>query len=171
MSIVTKKGDGGTTKLFSGETVSKSDPLLDVVGTIDELIASLGLARSLSAQKELSSEIRSLEIDLMKLAAGLSKRSAEVDVAVSTIEERISDLERETRLPRSFLVPGTTPCASAIELSRTVARRLERIIVAAKEAKICESTAACIYMNRLSDYLFLLARHAEKLAGVPFDPA
>ena len=171
MSIVTKKGDGGKTKLFSGETVSKADPVLNIVGTIDELIACLGLARSLATHKELALEIRFLQIDLMKLASDFSKKTKTMEDHVPKIEKKISELEGEIELPGSFLIPGTTPCSSALELSRTICRRLERDTVASLEAKMFEGGAGHIYMNRLSDYLFLLARQAEKLAGVPFDAA
>lgn len=176
MGIVTKCGDGGRTKLLSGETVSKADPRLNVVGSLDELIATLGLARSF-AKKELAAKIKALQLELMRMSAefsGCSKGRSDLATTgkhVSEIESRISKLGSKIKLPKSFLVPGTTQCASALELARTVARRAEREAIAIREAKGYENEHAFVYLNRLSDYLFLLARDAEIMEGVPFDAA
>ncbi len=176
MGIVTKKGDKGKSSLLSGETVSKADPRLICVGVLDELTAALGLARSHSKDKRLSSEIRELQMDLMRAGAEISAGGkpsrlfepiSETDI--SKIEKKISALEAKIALPKSFVIPGTTPCASALELSRAIARRVEREAVAMKDAKVYESGNLFIWLNRLSDYLFMLARRAEVGEGVKFD--
>jgi len=176
MSIVTKQGDRGMTKLLSGETVSKADCRIELVGTLDELLATLGFARSMSPTQTFASEIRVLQIELMNVGSELSSAGSKgpsktrtVDVA--QIEKKIAAIESEIKLPPSFLLPGTTPCASALEMARTIARRLERQIVAVRDEKGHIADALIIYLNRLSDYLFLLARRAEQLAGVSFDSA
>ncbi len=178
MGIVTKIGDKGTTKLLSGNTVSKSDPRLNVVGTLDEVVAALGLARSHSPDKEFSSKIRTLQLDLMRLSAEFSCCDKDTDLVKATSPDHISKLESDIaslaagmKLPRSFLLPGTTPCSSALELARAVSRRLEREAILLREAKAYDNESAYIYLNRLSDYLFLLARRAEIIAGVPFEGA
>jgi len=176
MGIVTKAGDGGKTKLLSGATVSKADFRLIVVGSLDELVATLGLARSV-AKKELAYEIKTLQLDLMRMSAEFSSSGKGQSQLVTTsknvseIEDKISRLGSEIKLPKSFLVPGTTLCSSALELARTVARRVEREAVAIREAKVYENDHTFVYLNRLSDYLFLLARLAEIVEGVPFDAA
>jgi len=174
MGIVTKKGDGGKTRLLSGESVSKSDPRLFVIGSLDELIATLGLARSF-AKKDVAAEIKSLQLELMRVASEFSSSGkAGPDLAtsqkdVSRIEENIRKLETEIKLPQSFVVPGTTACSSALEIARAVARRVEREAIAVRETGTLENENAFIYLNRLSDYLFLLARRAELLEGAVYE--
>lgn len=174
MSIVTRKGDTGETWLLSGERVSKSDIQLEAVGTLDELVAALGLSRSMAPSEELAKQIRVLQLGLMKIGSllsgwGLKELSNELLIDTTTIEGAISALEANIKLPASFLVPGTTPCSSAIELARTIARRLERQSIAIQEKKGYRNDQLRIYLNRLSDYLFLLARRAEVVAGAAFD--
>ena len=175
MSIVTKKGDRGTTELMSGEIVSKTDPRIELVGTLDELVAALGLARSMSPKQDFSSEIKALQLDLINVGAEFSclgsQEISKTRMNTVQLEEKIATLESEMKLPPSFLIPGTTPCSSALELARTIARRLERLAIAIHEKKGYIGDAIIVYLNRLSDYLFLLARRAEKIAGVSFDSA
>lgn len=178
MGIVTKTGDKGTTRLLSGNTVPKTDPRLNVVGTLDEVVAALGLARSHSPDKEFSSKIKALQLDLMRLSAEFSCCDKDTVLVKTTsqdhvakLESDIAELASQMKLPRSFLVPGATPCSSALELARAVSRRLEREAILLYEAKTYDNGSAFIYLNRLSDYLFLLARKAEMIAGVPFEGA
>jgi cob(I)alamin adenosyltransferase len=176
MGIVTKKGDKGRTALLSGEIVSKADPRVACVGTIDELTAALGLARSHSKDAELSSEIREIQKDLMRAscqisAGGKTEQPSDPisEADISRMEKKISALESGIRLPKSFLIPGTTPCSSALELSRAIARRAERETVAMRDAKVYEGADLLVWLNRLSDCLFMLARRAEVIEGVKFD--
>jgi cob(I)alamin adenosyltransferase len=175
MSITTKHGDRGMTKLLSGETVSKADLRIELVGTLDELVAALGLARSMSPTPTFSSEIRALQLDLINIGAEFSylgsQEISKTRMNTVQLEENIATLESEMKLPPSFLIPGTTPCSSALELARTIARRLERLSIAIHEKKGYIGDAIIVYLNRLSDYLFLLARKAEHIAGVSFDRA
>jgi len=180
MGIVTKKGDRGKTSTLGGEEISKSDLRMDLVGTLDELNTNIGFARSLIKKDGLdflASELRELQLDLLRLGAELSmggKQTFENPISqkdVSAIEDKICRLEEEVVLPRSFVLPGVIPCSSAVEIARSVARRLERLIVEAREKRGFENERACIWINRVSDYLFMIARAAEKYSGADFDKA
>ncbi len=177
MSIVTKTGDKGRTKLLSGEEVSKAEARLEVAGTVDELCAHLGLARSLVEDAGLAGEVRALAVDLFRVGAELASNSPEKQVWIERTEERhvakidslIAALESGIELPRSFIVPGATAASAALDVARTVARRLERRVAALAEGGGYANPQGVIYLNRVSDYLFLLARAVERRAGIPFD--
>lgn len=177
MRIVTKRGDKGRTRLLSGEEVSKADGRLEVAGTVDELCAHLGMARSLIEDAALAGEVRELTVDLFRIGAELASNSPEKQKwleptearHVEWIEKRIEAIEPGLKLPLSFIVPGATAASSALDVARTVARRLERRVAALAEAGGYANPQGVIYLNRVSDYLFLLARVAEKRAGIPFD--
>ena len=177
MSIVTKKGDLGETFLFSGEKISKSDPRVEAYGTADELGAVLGLARSMIEDKSLSDEVRNLQISLSSLCAELATSNPDnskwvIRKSTGDVEKmdlRIAELESEIKLPKSFCVAGACKSSAAIEVARTVARRLERKVVALKTSGEKVNDECLTYLNRISDYRFLLARKAEVLEKVPFD--
>lgn len=178
MSIVTRRGDDGTTRLYSGETVSKSDDRVEVVGVIDELLAVLGMARSLSPDSGFASEIRELQLDIVRICEEMSCAGSAsclvsikpiVSADVTKIENKISALESEIKLPASFLLPGTTPCASTLEYARSIARRLERRVTVVRRDRGYVSINTAHFLNRISDYIFMLARRAELLAGASFD--
>lgn len=169
MGIVTKKGDDGLTNMLSGRRIPKADPRIAVIGTLDELISNLGLARSLSKNKKFSCDILAIQTDLLRFGAELSCENAKMpsgtekttDLHIKKLEREIVKLEACVKLPPSFVMPGETPVSAVLDISRAVARRLEREIVDVfTEAK---DRNKIVYINRLSDYLFLLARHAEVL--------
>lgn len=177
MSIVTKQGDKGKTKLFSGEEVSKASVRIEASGALDELVAHLGLARSLTGIDKLAKEVRELQTDLFRVGAELSatktKQAKWVEPTsekhIQNIEEKIRMLESRIELPSAFLIPGSTTASAAIEVARTVARRLERRIVKLSELGEYDNPHGLVYVNRLSDYLFLLARAVEAAEGVRAD--
>ncbi len=177
MSIVTKKGDRRTTRLLSGEEVSKADVRLEAYGTIDELAAQLGLARTFIKDAALAKEIRHLQVGLFRLAAEFAAIDpdqhdwveATAEEHVIAIEARIRKIEGQIQLPKSFLIPGTCTASAALEVARTVARRLERNAVRLAEEGAYQNPQGLIYINRISDYLFLLARAVEVQSGIPFD--
>lgn len=176
MGIVTKTGDKGATKNLSGRTVSKSDICLCALGTFDELTSALGLARSFCKDENLFSQIRRLQISLVRVAAELSCcGSLPVNIEptgekhIKELEDEISFLESKIKLPSSLILTGGSSSAASLDLARSIARRMEREIVRAKEEKSCYSDRVLVYINRLSDYLFLLARHAEISEGKEFD--
>lgn len=176
MGIVTKRGDGGISKTLSGKTVSKSDICLCALGTFDELSSALGLARSFCKDRNLSSQIRKLQVSLVRLAAEVSccdclppNIEPTGEKHIKDLEKEISSLEAKIKLPSSLILAGGSSLSAALDLARSIARRMEREIVRAKEEKACYSDRILIYINRLSDYLFLLARQAEALEGIEFD--
>jgi cob(I)alamin adenosyltransferase len=177
MSIITKQGDNGKTKLISGEEVSKSCARIEASGALDELVSQLGLARSLTGIDRLAKEVRELQTDLFRLGAELSATKAKQvkwleptsEKHVKHIEDKIQALESHIELPASFLIPGSTTASAAIEVARAVARRLERRVVTLSELGEYDNPHGLVYLNRISDYLFLLARAVEIELGVDAD--
>lgn len=178
MSIVTKVGDKGTTRLFTGATVSKANPRIEAYGTIDELCAVLGLARSLMKTSIIQNIIHAVQHTLFQVGAELATDDATkapfkvepVGVShVAELEAWIAQIEPGIKLPPSFIIPGGTTASAAIDVARTVCRRAERQVVAMKDAGESNNGELMRYMNRLSDLLFLLARLEEQKAGVTYD--
>ena len=163
MSIVTKTGDNGTTGLLGGSRVSKASPRLHTYGTVDELNAILGLVLTEEDLHDPTlSQLRSLQHTLFRLGADLSApaplhtpRMTEEDV--SSLDEWIAVLEQHLPPLQNFIVPGGCRAASLLHHARTVCRRAERWTVALAEEEDINPQAR-VYLNRLSDYLFLAAR-------------
>lgn len=174
MTIVTKTGDKGMTGLFGGQRVSKADVRLHAYGTVDELNAVLGLARASGyCSAKLSARLLRTQNVLFRLGADLATPRENNAARVPRIEEaQIRELESwieelEAHLPplRQFILPGGSHDASALHLARTVCRRAERWTVALREAS-GTSPETVMYLNRLSDYLFLAALQANAEQGV-----
>jgi cob(I)alamin adenosyltransferase len=175
MKIYTKTGDKGDTGLFGGGRVSKDHPRVEAYGDVDELNAALGLARSTGSLPRVDDVLAGAQRDLFAIGALLATPDHEKmreHLAKARIDdERISDLERaidagdaELEPLRAFIVPGGTPKAAALHLARTICRRAERRVVALQhDEKIPQLVV--IYLNRLSDLLFTLARVANHRAG------
>lgn len=177
MSIVTKQGDKGKGRLLSGEEVSKADGRLEALGTLDELSAQLGVARSMIGDKGLSGQIRELQLELFRLGSELAASAPGSSGGakglssdhVARIETRIKAMEDEIALSQGFVLPGSSQPSARLEVARAVARRLERRVVALRDEGLSINPQTLIYLNRLSDYLFLLARAVEKSMGLPID--
>ncbi len=183
MGIVTKRGDCGKTSLLSGEGVSKAEARVEAYGTIDELNSAVGLARSFIQEREgsglkaLSREIQELQLDLFRFAselASLDPSSQEWveptdEGHVERIDSRIAELEKSVKLPPSFIIPGACKESATLDVARTVARRLERRVVGLCASGEYANGAGLKYANRISDYLFLLARAVEKEIGITYD--
>jgi cob(I)alamin adenosyltransferase len=178
MKIYTKTGDDGTTGLFGGDRVRKSDPRLDCYGTLDELNASLGLA-AVVAPDELVKKLRTVQNELFVIGSHLAtpKESPSAaslpvldDAMVTRLEMEID--ASETKLPRlrTFVLPGGTECAARLHVARTICRRAERLLVAFSLDRPVDALILT-YVNRLSDWLFVHARwanHGEGVADVPW---
>lgn len=175
MKIYTRTGDQGTTGLFGGDRVPKTDPRIAAYGTVDEMNASIGLARSfLGGHPEahrLDTALGALQNDLFVLGADLAtpadarartKRITEHHVV--DLERRIDELEDDLPPLKQFILPGGTAAASVLHVARTVCRRAERIVVAAADTGGVSPRTA-VYLNRLSDYLFVLGRWTNYSAG------
>lgn len=168
MSIVTKTGDEGLTSLWSGERVWKDDLRVEAYGTVDELSSALGIARHGCRLSETIAEIERIQRELVRVAAELASRGQAFDRPLTEGDE--ADLTRrvealEGAIPLTgFVLPGMTQGSAALDFARTICRRTERRVVAlARDAEV--SDALRRWLNRLSDYLFMLARSEEAAEG------
>ena len=175
MRIYTRQGDQGQTTLFDGKRVSKDDLRLTTYGTVDELNSWLGLAASICRHERLQTMIDTLQHQLFDLGADLatpldSPNSAlvhRVSAEQATVmEQQIDTATAELAPLKQFILPGGSPLASHLHIARTVCRRAERHLVELMRHEQVGG-AALIYLNRLSDLLFVMARLANKLDGHP----
>jgi cob(I)alamin adenosyltransferase len=174
MRIYTKTGDDGTTGLFGGSRVSKDALRVEAYGTIDELNSILGLARAEGLGGELDLALAEVQADLFALGAEVGATPGKEETLpsrrlggddISRLERVIDAAEAELAPLRNFILPGGSRGAAALHLARTVCRRAERRALSARrEAPLREDVL--VYLNRLSDLLFVLARCANQLHGV-----
>src|SRR5665647_579667 len=171
--VYTGTGDDGTTGMLYGGRVSKGEELVDAIGDIDEAVSALGVARSGCGNAERATLLMRLQRELFVVAADLAAnpehrdrlkpgRSLVVPGMTAELEQLIDSLTAEHPLRPVFVVPGTTPEEAAIDLARAVVRRAERHTVQAKTVGHAVSDETLRYLNRLSDLLYVLARHAAK---------
>lgn len=174
--IYTKTGDTGETGLFDGTRVHKSDPRVDAYGEVDELQACLGLARArLPAETELAALVADIQRDLMAVGARLADPSHRISDRVEKtslgaphvqrLEDHIDRLEAGLPPLRRFILAGGVEGGAALHLARAVCRRAERRVVSLGIEAV--DPLVVIYLNRLSDLLFVMARAANARAGVP----
>jgi len=184
MKIYTKTGDSGSTSLLSGKRVSKCDPAPEAFGSVDELNAELGLLLSLLdgvAGERLAGECRRIQRRLFSVGARLaSSLPSDADAAgVSAVGERdyvwievsIDEMESQLKPLQAFILPGGSPAAIQAHRARTVCRRAERRTVALAEHLVeingCHHVQEELrYLNRLADYLFVVARFCNHCAAV-----
>lgn len=170
--IYTRTGDAGTTRLATGQPVSKTDLRVEAYGSVDETNACIGLARvHLGADPELDAMLGRIQNELFDLGADLAmpaRAEEEAGSKLRILDSQVARLEAEIdslndRLPalKSFILPGGTPAAAALHLARTVSRRAERDAVRLVESGEPVSGPAMRYLNRLSDHLFVAARWAN----------
>ncbi len=168
MKVYTKTGDGGQTSLLSKQRIAKDDVRVEAYGTVDEANTAMGLAKSLLKQQWAEPMIQSLQEELIELNGDLATDLSQGQMALRINDEHVTRLERqidaleEKRIPQKYFVtPGGCPASAALDLARTMVRRAERCVVRLKRtAEI--PTAASLYLNRLSDLLFVLARCVEQ---------
>ena len=179
MKIYTKTGDDGSTGLIGGERVRKCDRRIECYGTVDELNAALGLA-AVTASADQSVAIRQVQNDLFVIGSHLatpaeSRHAASLpdldDAMIHRLEMQIDTAEVELPPLRQFVLPGGCETAARLHLARTICRRAERLLV---NFALDRPVPAFIltYLNRLSDWLFVQARHAnlsEGVADIPWD--
>lgn len=167
-SITTRKGDHGTTGTLGGEIVSKAHPRIEACGLVDELVSALGLARVTAGRRALGRALLAIQKTLFTLAAEISAGSKApaylhpLDAAaVHQLDLQREKLEQTLEPVRVFIVPGETLLGAHLDLARTAARRCERAVVALTERGEFRNPQALIWLNRLSDLLWLMARQAE----------
>jgi cob(I)alamin adenosyltransferase len=175
MKIYTKTGDQGDTGLYGGGRVRKDDARIEAYGTVDELNAVLGVCRAAGLPPEIERLLTRIQNELFDVGAELATRDPAAMGTVAVSPRRIAALEaaidqhEETLAPlKTFILPGGTPGAAALHHARTVCRRAERrVTTLAARPDEGLSPAIVIYLNRLSDLLFVLARAANAAVGVP----
>jgi cob(I)alamin adenosyltransferase len=173
MSITTKLGDSGETSLIGGSRVSKADTRVEAYGTIDELSAALGLARSLCPDKIIASSAEQIQRTLFQVGASLatpaaSRKGAAVLTAadVDILTEQVHAIESQRDILGDWSLPGAQVSSAAFELARTVCRRAERCAVRLAENGEDVQPEVLGYLNRLSDLLWLFGRVLDRDAGL-----
>jgi cob(I)alamin adenosyltransferase len=173
MKLYTKTGDDGTTGLFGGGRLSKTSARVSAYGTVDETNAAIGVARAMRPDDAIDAVLALVQRDLFVLGAELAcvpGRESKLNVAllgpleVARLEAAIDEADAACPPLDSFILPGGTPAAAALHFARTVCRRAERAVLAIDDAR--PRSEVIVYLNRLSDLLFALARRANVTAGV-----
>lgn len=166
MKVYTKTGDEGMTSLFTGERVEKDSPRVEVYGTVDEINSALAVAKNFSEVKEIREKIFELQKTLPKLMADLASLNRPkliTSADVKNLEEEIDFLEKNLPPLKSFVIPGDTKAGAFLDLARTITRRAERNLYKMSHFDAIHEDDR-IFLNRLSDYLFMLMR-AEDFAA------
>ncbi len=181
MKIYTKTGDAGTTGLFGGKRVDKDDLRVVAYGTVDEMNAGLGLALSACHHGPMKAQLTTIQSRLFEIGADLATPYVEgeetskryvprVDPGhVKELEDAIDEVMGELPEMKHFILPGGTELAGRLHLCRTICRRAERLVVTLGKHEPVNSDVV-VYLNRLSDYLFAMARQANALEGVEDTP-
>src|SRR5512145_2024640 len=173
--VYTKSGDSGETSLVDGSRVSKADPRVIAYGDVDELNSLLGIARVGLADPQLGEALGKIQNELFIVGADLA---SPLEIQVPRVEaDRVAEMEQlidllleELEPLREFILPGGTQLGATLHLARAVSRRAERSVVALA-AHSAINVQALIYLNRLSDLLFVMARVANNRAGAKEEPA
>lgn len=173
MKIYTKTGDKGDTSLFGGQRVPKDALRIEAYGTVDELNSLLGIVRGDNTELKIDKILSQVQNELFDLGADLAtprstakKKIKRIELRDAlTLEKFIDALETHLKPLRAFILPGGSPVAARLHFARTVCRRAERVVVRlSRNEDIGEGIT--VYLNRLSDLLFVLARYANHVAGV-----
>jgi cob(I)alamin adenosyltransferase len=167
MPIYTRTGDKGDTTLFGGKKVPKNNLRVEAYGEVDELNSILGIVIAFSEYEEITNPLKEMQKDLFVIGAELASEKPNDKIPhmypqkVADMEKAMDRIESEVGVLRHFILPGGSKLASLLHHGRTVCRRAERRIVSLSEnEKVNPETIK--YINRLSDYLFMLARMANR---------
>ena len=180
MKIYTKTGDNGTTALFGGTRVSKADLRIETYGTVDELNSFLGLVRDQEINHKRKDELVEIQDRLFTIGSLLATEPGNTKVKIPRLKEedvtflemKIDAMDAELPPMRSFVLPGGHPSVSYCHVTRTVCRRAERICIALSQTEEVDPLVIK-YLNRLSDYLFVLSRkmaHELNAEETPWKP-
>ena len=172
-SIATTRGDGGQTGLAGGIRVSKASVRVDSYGNIDELISTIGFARSICADEEIAAFAQSVQTELFTIGSALAtppespKPQVAIDMALTDrLTREVHRLESLDGMLSDWTVSGAHTAAAAFDVARTVCRRAERGVVRLADAGDAIQPGVLAYLNRLSDLLWLFGRKLERDAGV-----
>ncbi|MBE9567853.1 MAG: cob(I)yrinic acid a,c-diamide adenosyltransferase [Proteobacteria bacterium] len=162
--IYTRTGDAGETGMADGSRISKDDLLIHAIGEVDELNSQLALVAS-HAPEVFVASVRSIQNDLFNVGAELTMGEAVIEQeSIDTLEQSLDELNLALSPLREFILPGGGPVASHCHVARAVCRRVERTMVSLNKQQALNSILLS-YINRLSDYLFVLARAISKHEG------
>jgi cob(I)alamin adenosyltransferase len=173
MSIATKTGDKGKTALIGGERVSKADLRVESYGTIDELGAALGFARSICENEEINELTKSIQRDLFLVAGSVANPNFTdapkpylTPEMIERLTAEVHRIEKIEGILSDWSLPGDVASAAAFDVARTICRRAERLVVRLQENGETVDAQVVTYLNRLSDLLWLVGRFLELKAGV-----
>jgi cob(I)alamin adenosyltransferase len=173
--IYTKTGDKGTTSLIGGTKVPKSDIRIDTYGTVDELNSWIGMVNDQLNEGSLKNELKEIQDRLFTIGSSLATDAEKApkmklpdlhDEDIRFLEKKIDEMTAQLPEMKSFILPGGHVAVSSIHIARCVCRRAERLAVTMQEHEIFVDAKVIQYLNRLSDYLFTLARYAALKLGV-----
>ena len=180
MSIVTKTGDQGTTGLMYNRRVSKCHPRVEAYGCVDELNAALGLARATAEHDFVRDNLLAIQKDLVTLMGELATAvedlpryvkdgfSLVTPELVAKLDQLTQEIEAQKVAFKGWATPGASVHSAALDVARTVCRRAERQVCGLQETSQLHNLQIIVYLNRLADLLWLLARWVEtKLSGLP----
>lgn len=164
MSIYTKTGDKGYTNLMKIQNISKSDDRIQLLGNIDELTSSIGLVKAFDNREEVKLQLERIQKNLMNVMAGIAdpgnKGFILSEEEITYLEDEINRLEDSFNRKKEFVLPGSNSISAQLDVCRTVARRAERWLVQV-DRRYSVDKYSKIYMNRLADYLYMLARYTD----------
>ena len=163
MKVYTKTGDDGKTSLFTGERLDKDDPRVQTYGTVDEINSVLGMARAFSDVNEVREKIYQLQQILPRLMADLASMNKPALITendVKTLEIEMDEMDKVLPPLKSFIIPGNTKSGAILDLARTITRRAERNFCKLGRFEAVHELDG-IFLNRLSDYCFMLMRVEE----------
>jgi cob(I)alamin adenosyltransferase len=173
MSIATKTGDNGTTALMYGRRVAKNHPRVEAYGTVDELNAALGLARATAEHDFVCANLLAIQLDLVILMGELAVANEDLERYVkggfslvtptmtAKLDVLVKDIESQNVSFKDWATPGATQNSAALDVARTVCRRAERRVCDLQTAGDMKNDEIIIFLNRLSDLLWLFARWVE----------
>ncbi|MDT5293635.1 MAG: cob(I)alamin adenosyltransferase [Acidobacteriota bacterium] len=174
MSIATKHGDKGETGLIGGERVSKADVRVEAYGTVDELGAAMGFARSICEDAEVRELTKAIQRELFTVAGAIASPAGGQELQttyvtpemVEALTAHVNRIEATEGILSDWSLPGDHAAAAAFDVARTVCRRAERCVVRLAETGVELNPHVVAYLNRLSDLLWLFGRLLELRAGV-----
>ncbi len=173
MKIYTKRGDKGETGLLYGGRVRKTDARVNAYGTLDEAVSFMGMARAICSDEEVAGYIIRVQREMFTVGAELATDSDSLDLLrkhfttvtpemTRRLEADIDALGERVDLPRAFIIPGGSPLSAALDAARSTVRRAERATVGLYDAEQLENKEILRYLNRLADFLFMLARFVDR---------
>jgi cob(I)alamin adenosyltransferase len=177
VSIATKTGDDGTTALMYGRRVPKNHPRIEACGAVDELNAALGMARATAEHDFVRGNLLAIQKDLIMLMGEVSVATEDLPrytkdgyslitpEMTAKLDVLVREIEAQNISFKGWATPGATPPSAALDMARTICRRAERRVCGLKETGELRNAEIVIYLNRLSDLLWLFARWVETKAG------